>query len=140
MFRPNPNIFGNRRENAPENKEFCKKRARKSTKIKQRRLGQKITIAVAERSRHSAHSAHSARNQLSLTMNTSKSFNELNVAGIVPANLEPCFYWSSPRVHAKGVVLCERTCFCLLSAFYNSPPLLRTLMPPSKNPSEKHFL
>ena len=21
------------------------------------------------------------------------------------------------RVHAKGVVLCERTCFCLLSAF-----------------------
>ena len=22
-----------------------------------------------------------------------------------------------PRVHAKGVVLCERTCFCLLSTF-----------------------
>ena len=32
------------------------------------------------------------------------------------------------RVHAKGVVLCERTCFCLLSAFY------KTL--PSKNPSK----
>ena len=31
------------------------------------------------------------------------------------------------RVHAKGVVLCERACFCLLSAFYNTPP--------SKNPS-----
>ena len=26
------------------------------------------------------------------------------------------------RVHAKGVVLCERACFCLLSAFYNSHP------------------
>ena len=34
----------------------------------------------------------------------------------------------SGRVHAKGVVLCERACFCLLSAFYNSPP--------SKNPSK----
>ena len=33
------------------------------------------------------------------------------------------------RVHAKGVVLCERACFCLLSAFYNTPP-------PSKNPSK----
>ena len=32
------------------------------------------------------------------------------------------------RVHAKGVVLCETTCFCLLSAFY------KTL--PSKNPSK----
>ena len=32
------------------------------------------------------------------------------------------------RVHAKGVVLCERACFCLLSAFYNTPP--------SKNPSK----
>ena len=27
------------------------------------------------------------------------------------------------RVHAKGVVLCERACFCLLSAFYNTTPL-----------------
>ena len=26
------------------------------------------------------------------------------------------------RVHAKGVVLCERACFCLLSAFYTPPP------------------
>ena len=26
------------------------------------------------------------------------------------------------RVHAKGVVLCERACFCLLSAFYNIAP------------------
>ena len=32
------------------------------------------------------------------------------------------------RVHAKGVVLCERECFCLLSAFYTTPP--------SKNPSK----
>ena len=35
------------------------------------------------------------------------------------------------RVHAKGVVLCERACFCpskhLLSAFYD-PPLLKTLL------------
>ena len=55
------------------------------------------------------------------------------------------------RVHAKGVVLCERVCFCLLSAFYNTPPLLRTLLrtsvsienpykAPSKNPSKKHLL
>ena len=26
------------------------------------------------------------------------------------------------RVHAKGVVLCERTCFCLLSTFYDNAP------------------
>ena len=32
------------------------------------------------------------------------------------------------RVHAKGVVLCENPCFCLLSAFYDTPPLLRTLL------------
>ena len=41
------------------------------------------------------------------------------------------FFWPlGPlgRVHAKGVVLCERTCFCLLSTFY------KTL--PSKNPSK----
>ena len=58
------------------------------------------------------------------------------------------------RVHAKGVVLCERTCFCLLSAFYET---LRSKNPsknpsknlvftqnlyraPSKNPSKKHLL
>ena len=70
------------------------------------------------------------------------------------------------RVHAKGVVLCERACFCLLkhllSAFYTTLPskdpsknpcpyrnpykarrLLRTLLrrtsfkEPSKNPSKK---
>ena len=28
-----------------------------------------------------------------------------------------CILFSSLRVHAKGVVLCERLCFCLLSAF-----------------------
>ena len=59
------------------------------------------------------------------------------------------------RVHAKGVVLCERTCFCLnskhlLSAFYEALPskntsknlvLLKTLTgAPSKNPSKKHLL
>ena len=27
------------------------------------------------------------------------------------------FFSSQDRVHAKGVVLCERTCFCLLSTF-----------------------
>ena len=35
------------------------------------------------------------------------------------------------RVHAKGVVLCERTCFCLLSTFQApsiKPSLLRTLL------------
>ena len=36
------------------------------------------------------------------------------------------------RAHAKGVVLCERACFCLLNAFYAPskppPPLLRTLL------------
>ena len=31
------------------------------------------------------------------------------------------------RVRAKGVVLCERTCFCLLSTFYETLPL-RTLL------------
>ena len=64
------------------------------------------------------------------------------------------------RVHAKGVVLGETACFCLLSAFYNTPLLrtflrtpvlteiltrclLRTLLrstsfkEPSKNPSKK---
>ena len=34
------------------------------------------------------------------------------------------------RVHAKGVVLRERACFCLLSAFYNTVPSKN----PSKNP------
>ena len=34
---------------------------------------------------------------------------------------------SQIRMHAKGVVLCEKACFCLLSAFYNTP-LLRTLL------------
>ena len=67
-------------------------------------------------------------------------------------------------MHAKGVVLCERVCFCLLSAFYNTPPflesLLRTLAPteiltrcllrtllrstsfeePSNNPSKKRVV
>ena len=57
-------------------------------------------------------------------------------------------------VHAKGVVLCERTCFCLLSTF-KAPSikrsLLRTLLrtlslyqrplqAPSKSPSKKHLL
>ena len=39
---------------------------------------------------------------------------------------------SSPfnRVHAKGVVFCERTCFCLLSAFYETLP--------SENLSKNH--
>ena len=54
------------------------------------------------------------------------------------------------RVHAKGVVLCERACFCLLSAFYDTPPsknpsknLCLCWSPykaPSKNPSKKHLL
>ena len=34
------------------------------------------------------------------------------------------------KVHAKGVVFCERTCFCLLSAFYETLP--------SKNHSKNH--
>ena len=73
--------------------------------------------------------------------------------------------YSFHRVHAKGFVLCERACFCLLSAFQApsiTPPLLRTLLrtsvsiqtltrhllrsllrstsfkEPSKNPSRKH--
>ena len=33
-------------------------------------------------------------------------------------------------MHAKGVVLSERACFCLLSTFYNTPPSKN----PSKNP------
>ena len=58
------------------------------------------------------------------------------------------------RVHAKGVVLCERTCFCLLSAFYKTLPSKspyknpsknpvfteKPLQAPSKNPSKKHLL
>ena len=35
------------------------------------------------------------------------------------------------RVHAKGVALCKRTCFCLLSTFQApsmTPSLLRTLL------------
>ena len=51
------------------------------------------------------------------------------------------------RVHAKGVVLCERTCFCLLSAFYKMLPsknpsnlCWKPLQAPSKNPSKKHLL
>ena len=54
------------------------------------------------------------------------------------------------RVHAKGVVLCERTSFCLLSAFYKTLPsknpsknLVFTenpLQAPSKNPSKKPLL
>ena len=55
------------------------------------------------------------------------------------------------RVHAEGgVILCERACFCLLSAFYNTP-LSKNLSKklclywnpckaPSKNPSKKHLL
>ena len=68
--------------------------------------------------------------------------------------LEDC-HMSVGRVHAKGVVLCERTCFCLLSkhllsAFYKTLPsknpsenLVFTenhLQAPSKNPSKKHLL
>ena len=54
------------------------------------------------------------------------------------------------RVHAKGVVLCERTCLCLLSTFYDTLPSKKSsknlvitenpLQAPSKNPSKKHFL
>ena len=55
------------------------------------------------------------------------------------------------RVHAKAVVLRERACFCLLSAFYNTPPPSKNpsknlclywnpYKAPSKNPSEKHLL
>ena len=40
----------------------------------------------------------------------------------------PNFLFDTDRVHAKGVVLCERACFCLLSAFYSTPPLLRTIL------------
>ena len=43
-------------------------------------------------------------------------------------NPEKPIVWRDIRVHAKGVVLCERAYFCLLSAFYNRPP--------SKNPSK----
>ena len=53
-------------------------------------------------------------------------------------------------VHAKGVVLCERACFCLLSPFYNTPPsknpsknlclYWNPYKAPSKNPSKKHLL
>ena len=47
-------------------------------------------------------------------------------------DLQPYETWKfricSDRAHAKGVVLCERACFCLLSAFYKNPP--------SKNPSK----
>ena len=65
------------------------------------------------------------------------------------------FFASFSRVHAKAVVLRKTACFCpskrLLSAFYNTPPLLRTLLrtfvsiealtrAPSKNPSKKHLL
>ena len=41
---------------------------------------------------------------------------------------------TTTRVHAEGVVLCERTCFCLppskqlLSAFYETLPSLRALL------------
>ena len=43
-----------------------------------------------------------------------------------------CTLYAPTRVHARGVVLCERTCFCLLSTFYETLPsmkhfLLRTL-------------
>ena len=34
----------------------------------------------------------------------------------------------SSRVHAEGVALCERASLCLLSTFYDMPPLLRTLL------------
>ena len=57
------------------------------------------------------------------------------------------------RVHAKGVVLCERTCFCLLSTFQapsikcsllrtlrRTLSLLKPVQAPSKNPSKKHLL
>ena len=53
-------------------------------------------------------------------------------------------------MHAKGVVLCKRACFCLLSAFYKTLPSKnpsknlclhqRPLQAPSKNPSKKHLL
>ena len=37
------------------------------------------------------------------------------------------------RVHAKGVVLSERACLCLLSAFYNSPPSKNLSAPKSRD-------
>ena len=53
-------------------------------------------------------------------------------------------------MHAKGVVLCERAYFCLLSAFYKTLPSKNPsknlclhqnpLQTPSKNPSKKHLL
>ena len=56
-------------------------------------------------------------------------------------------------MHAKGVLLCERTCFCLLSTFsapsmqhsllrtlLRTLSLLKPLQAPSKNPSGKHLL
>ena len=59
--------------------------------------------------------------------------------------------FSQNRYFRTGVVLCARACFCLLSAFYNTPPPLRTLLnqslliqnpykAPSKKPSKKPFL
>ena len=60
--------------------------------------------------------------------------------------LEDLLSLSLDRVHAKGVVLCERTCFCLLSALYETLPsknLVFTEDPiqtPSKNPSKNHLL
>ena len=36
------------------------------------------------------------------------------------ANYEAIFWWSEFRVHAEGVIPCERVCLCPLSAFYDS--------------------
>ena len=55
--------------------------------------------------------------------------------------IETCVCMIIFRVHAKGVVVCERTCFCLLSAFYKTLPSKnlclnwKPLQAPSKNPS-----
>ena len=59
-------------------------------------------------------------------------------------------FQSSGRVHAKGGVLCETTCFCLVSTFCKTLPsknpsksLVFTENPyrrQSKNPSKKHVL
>ena len=43
-------------------------------------------------------------------------------AGRVPLAPPDLVLRALNRVHAKGVVLCERACFRLLSAFYTHPP------------------
>ena len=45
-----------------------------------------------------------------------------------PIRFAPPHITAQDRVHAIGVVLCEKTCFCLLSAFHKKLP--------SKNPSK----